>query len=159
MLSAEEAARYTYENVTAGTDDWNPRKFFEEVAAPANLSIDGTGALTWEASDYAICYLVSDDKDNVVAVTTETAYAPVSRAESALASYTVKPVNEYGSLGEAAKVGTTTGIAGTTVAGTVVSRLYYNSVGVASDKPFTGFNIVVETYADGSTRTTKTIIR
>lgn len=159
VLSAEEAAKYTYENVTAGTDDWNPRKFFEEVAAPANLSIDGTGALTWEASDYAICYLVIDDKDNVVAVTTETAYAPVSRAESALASYTVKPVNEYGSLGEAAKVGTTTGIAATTVAGDVVSRLYYNPVGVTSDKPFTGFNIVVETYADGSTRTTKTIIR
>ena len=36
-----------------------------------------------------------------------------------------------------------------------VSTRYYNTLGVASDEPFPGINIVVTRYADGTTRTTK----
>ena len=39
----------------------------------------------------------------------------------------------------------------------VVSRTYYNAQGVASSKPFSGVNIVVTRYSDGSTKTTKVV--
>ena len=41
---------------------------------------------------------------------------------------------------------------------TVASVRYYNLMGVESDKPFDGLNIVVTTYSDGS-RTSKKILR
>ena len=41
---------------------------------------------------------------------------------------------------------------------TVVATRYYNLMGVSSDKPFDGINIVVTTYSDGS-RTSKKILR
>lgn len=158
VLSAEEAARYTYENVTSGTDDWNPRRFFEPVDAPANLSVAATGSLSWDASDYAVCYLVIDADDNVVAITSDTSYVPAARSGS-LADYTVKAVNEYGSLSPASSVGSTTDLAGNRVALEVTGRVYYNALGMASARPYTGLNIVVETLSDGSTRTSRTIVR
>ncbi|MBQ9357135.1 MAG: Ig-like domain-containing protein [Prevotella sp.] len=94
VLSAEEAARYTYEAVTAGTDDWNPRKFFETVEAPANVAY-ADGKITWSASQYAICYLVINADSQVVAITKDTEYAT-----AVAGSYTICSVNEYGSLGQ-----------------------------------------------------------
>jgi len=94
VLSAEEAAKYTYEAVTSGNDDWNPRKFFEPVEAPADV-VYANGKLTWKAVPYAICYLVMDAENNVVGMTKDAAYAI---AEAGI--YTLRSVNEYGSLGE-----------------------------------------------------------
>lgn len=163
ILSDEEAARYTYENVTAGNDDWNPRKFFEPVDAPANLSLDQSGTLTWDHSDYAICYVVLDGNDNVLAITAEPEYDTTTVAHSrtnATPKYVVKAVNEYGSLSKGAvHDGSTTGIVQPEADASVVSLTYCNALGIASDKPFNGFNIVVETLADGSVRTTRRIIR
>ena len=48
-----------------------------------------------------------------------------------------------------------TAINGVEVMSNVVSKKYYNSAGVESDKPFQGVNIVVTRYSDGSTTTTK----
>jgi hypothetical protein len=39
----------------------------------------------------------------------------------------------------------------------VVSKTYYNAQGVASNKPFSGVNIVVTRYSDGTTQTTKIV--
>lgn len=157
VLTPEEAAVYTYENVTAGTDGWNPRKFFEAVAAPANVRVDGTGALTWDASDYAICYLVIDGSDNVVGITADTAYLPSSRSDTGFANYSVKAVNEYGSLSAASKMDIQTSLDSRLEAVEVTGRVFYNAVGMASSRPFQGVNIVVETFSDGTTRTTKTV--
>ena len=38
-----------------------------------------------------------------------------------------------------------------------VSTTYYNALGVASDKPYDGVNIVVTRYSDGTTKTTKVV--
>ena len=38
-----------------------------------------------------------------------------------------------------------------------VSKTYYNAQGLSSDKPFDGVNIVVTTYSDGSTHTSKVV--
>ena len=94
ILSAEEAARYTYEAVTSGNDDWNPRKFFEPVEAPVEV-VYANGKLTWKAVPYAICYLVMDAEGNVVGMTKDAAYAIAEAG-----TYTLRSVNEYGSLGE-----------------------------------------------------------
>lgn len=93
ILSAEEAARYTYEAVTTGDDDWNPRKFFEAVEAPAGAAY-ANGKLTWQAVPYAICYLIIDGAGHVEAITSDTEYAVQGGGR-----YTVQAVNEYGSLG------------------------------------------------------------
>lgn len=94
ILSAEEAAKYTYEAVTFGNDDWNPRKFFEPVEAPAEV-VYANGKLTWKAVPYAICYLVIDAEGNVVGMTKVNEYAIAEAG-----TYTLRSVNEYGSLGE-----------------------------------------------------------
>ncbi|MDE6395939.1 MAG: hypothetical protein K2K84_01550, partial [Muribaculaceae bacterium] len=39
----------------------------------------------------------------------------------------------------------------------VISVIYYNVAGIASDKPFEGLNIKVETLSDGTQRATKTM--
>ncbi len=41
--------------------------------------------------------------------------------------------------------------------GEVVGQTYYNAQGMQSDRPFSGINIVVTRYSDGTTRTTKVI--
>ena len=48
-----------------------------------------------------------------------------------------------------------TGVDDLTVARTPVKVTYYNVAGMASDEPFSGVNIVVTTYADGTTETVK----
>ena len=94
ILSAEEAAKYTYEAVIFGNDDWNPRKFFEPVEAPTEV-VYANGKLTWKAVPYAICYLVIDAEGNVVGMTKDDEYAIAEAG-----TYTLRSVNEYGSLGE-----------------------------------------------------------
>ena len=104
-MTAAEAAEYTYENMipvfygnnkkAATTDGWNPRAFMEPAAAPTDLSYTAaTAKLSWTASKYAICYLVIDASDNIVAITTDTEYE-INRSNS----YRIQAVNEYGSLG------------------------------------------------------------
>ena len=105
VLSAEEAAKYTYEAVTAGSDDWNPRKFFEPVEAPANVTY-GNGKLTWDAAQYAICYLVINADGQVLTITKDTEYATTAAGQ-----YTLRSVNEYGSLGEMTVFTVTEGMA------------------------------------------------
>ena len=97
VLTAEECAKYTYENVTEGAhkDGWNPRRLFEAVEAPKTVLYNKTtGKLTWEASKYAICYIVIDSNEKVVAITTET------DCDLANGTYTVKAANEYGSISD-----------------------------------------------------------
>ena len=145
VLSAEEAAKYTYEAVTAGSDDWNPRRFFEPVEAPVNLrysSIDHT--LSWQASDYAICYVVTDQNDHVVGFTKDTDFTTDGQGSK----YSVKAVNEYGSLSQPSTVDTTTGISHHAIPDTQ-HPIFYNLQGVRTVQPSKGLNIVSYITADG----------
>ncbi|MDD3322020.1 MAG: pectinesterase family protein [Paludibacter sp.] len=67
----EEAAQYTYENVTSGTDSWDPRIKTEATEAPI-LNVNEKTIL-WNTVDYAICYLVSINGE-IVAQTTDNSY-------------------------------------------------------------------------------------
>jgi hypothetical protein len=39
----------------------------------------------------------------------------------------------------------------------IVSKTYVNAQGIKSDKPFSGLNIVITRFADGTTQTTKVV--
>jgi pectin methylesterase-like acyl-CoA thioesterase len=59
----EEAATYTMNNVLTGSDAWDPAAIVETTEIPANV-INTSGTLTWNATSYAICYVIL--RDNVV---------------------------------------------------------------------------------------------
>lgn len=96
-LTAEEAAAYTYEAVINSTDNWNPRAFFETVIKPANLRVTDL-VLSWDASDYAICYAIYKN-GRVLTFTTSTSFE-IDPSSLDTDVFAVRPINEYGSLGE-----------------------------------------------------------
>lgn len=159
VLSADEAAQYTYENVTEGVhgDGWNPRKFFEAVEAPANLKKnEESGTLSWSASPYAICYVViNEENEQVVGFTTQTNLAVTDLD----IHYTVKAVNEYGSL----SVGTSTKPAShiKNVMGNEkpLYVIYYNAQGIRQKGLQKGLNIIVSQLPDGTAIVNKQIGR
>lgn len=107
-----EAATYSYENVTSGTDGWDPRTVTEPTNAPANVTIASGGALTWDATQYAICYVVMKN-NKVIGFTTGTGYTDASY--SATAIYKLVAVSESGALSAAttATGGLSTGLQST----------------------------------------------
>lgn len=147
ILSDTEASRYTYEAVMNGSDDWNPRKLMEAVNAPAGLVYsEADRTLAWQASEYAICYVVIDQNDQVVGITKELSF--VTDGNSKI--YTVKAVNEYGSLSQPASIDITTGI-NSTEAATPVECQYYNLQGIRLNGAAKGLNIVTMRMSDGRT--------
>ena len=84
------------DNVVREGDNWDPKKYMEQISAPENLKREN-GILSWDASKYAICYLVIAN-DETVQITKETS-CNVEEGKT----YQVKAVSEYGSLSEPSK--------------------------------------------------------
>lgn len=91
VLTPEQAARYTYANVTAGKDGWDPRVMMSRPDAPRNLKLEGE-TLSWDAVDGAIGYIVYDGEKIVGVTDSLTAKVP-ARPEWA---YMVRAVNPSG---------------------------------------------------------------
>ncbi|MCF0244332.1 MAG: Ig-like domain-containing protein, partial [Bacteroidaceae bacterium] len=97
-LTAEEVAEYTVTNVMAGdktisaTGYWNPLPIVEKTATP-DVSANGNVA-SWEADEYAICYVVTVN-GKAVAFPTEPIYTGKDGDV-----VTVQSVNEYGALSD-----------------------------------------------------------
>lgn len=151
VLSSEEAAPYTYENVVCESDGWNPRKFFEQVAVPENATFNTT-SVSWKPSQYAICYLVFKG-DNMIAQTTDTNYAVANNNDDVI---TIKAVNEYGDLSEPATALLTTGINRKST-GMKTLRGVYDVDGRRLNSIRHGVNIVVYDTTDGKTVSEKMI--
>ncbi len=98
VLTQEEAAQYTYEHVTSGVDNWNPRAYFEPVAIPANLTLT-KNKLNWTASDYALCYVVFRDTI-VIGFTKQANFTDTTAVDGKTYEYKIRAANEYGSLSE-----------------------------------------------------------
>ena len=98
ILSAEQAADYTYEKMFSENADntWDPASLTKQVNAPANLKTDGT-TLTWDANSDAAYWVIFKNGD-IAGVTTTSSYA----VEDASAEYSVRAANKMGGLGEAA---------------------------------------------------------
>jgi pectin methylesterase-like acyl-CoA thioesterase len=99
VLSQTEAAQLTYENMMPGTDNWNPRAYFEPVSAPTNLTVVNK-VLNWTKSDYAICYAIVRDTA-IIGFSKENSFTDNSAVAGKTYVYTVKAANEYGSLSAA----------------------------------------------------------
>lgn len=95
-LTADEAAQYTISNVMAGdgssakTGVWNPMTVVEKTAVPV-LKQEGN-EVTWQADEYAICYVVTVN-GKPAAFTTEARYVAAAGDE-----IQVQSVNENGAL-------------------------------------------------------------
>lgn len=146
VLTAEEAAQYTYEAVTSGNDDWNPRKFFEPVDAPANLVYgQADRTLTWSPSAYAICYVIINEDEQVVGFTTDSSFTTDGQGTT----YTVRAVNEYGSLSQPSTASITTGVSNV-LRSNGNDKSIYNMQGIRLNNAAKGVNIVRTTMEDGS---------
>jgi hypothetical protein len=105
-----EAATYTYENVVSGTDSWDPRTIIEPTASPVNVRVSSGGVLSWDATQYAICYVITKN-NKVIGFSSTNGFTDASY--SAAATYKVTAVAESGALSAASTAiagGPTTGV-------------------------------------------------
>ena len=154
VLTADEVAKYTYENVMSGDDRWNPRMLMEPVDAPTDIKwYQDINRLTWKASDYAICYIVFDAEDNVLSITKGTEYS----VEQGKTPAYIKAVNENGSLSQKYDVSMYTSISQIDANVEAVRSEYYTLDGSKTAKDHTGLTILKTYYNDGSVRVQKVI--
>ncbi|MBR6286926.1 MAG: Ig-like domain-containing protein [Bacteroidaceae bacterium] len=111
VLTADEAAQYTVAKVMGDGDDWDPTYYTEQAPVPANLTLSGD-RLSWDGSDYALCWVVFKGSEFVGVTTTPSFTLPDSDSSAA---YYVYAANEMGGLSEPAVAGSVLGI-GETVA-------------------------------------------
>ena len=106
VLTDEEAARFTLENVLGGTDNWQPNLLTEQAPVAQVTVVDGN--LVWDETPYAFCYAVLKN-GKVVAFTNEAKYAiPADATETD--AFSVRTANEMGGLGAASNALTKDGV-------------------------------------------------
>lgn len=154
VLTDEEASFYTIANVMGADDDWDPTAATEQASAPTNVKINDK-ELTWDNSNYALLWAICKD-GKVVDFTIEPSYT----VDDASATWSVRAANEMGGLGEATIATTSTGIeeiANATDA--AIKTVVYTVDGLQLNHLQKGINIVVKTFADGSKKTSKVIVK
>lgn len=97
-----EAATYTYDNVMAGTDSWDPKAIIEPTDAPTNVSVTASGLISWDVTQYSICYVITRN-NKVIGFTKNNYYNDA--AYNANAVYKVIAVAESGALSTATTAG------------------------------------------------------
>lgn len=155
ILTAEEAAFYTVENIMGQDDDWDPTAATEQASAPTNVKLNGT-TLAWDNNDYALLWAVCKN-GKVVDFTITPSYI----VDDAYATWSVRAANEMGGLSEATVVGQGTGIRNITSAtdAAVIKTAIYAADGTQLSNLQKGINIIVKTLADGSKKTSKVIVK
>jgi len=93
ILSAEQAAEYTYDKVFT---TWDPAAMAVQAEAPASVKLDGN-SLSWEAAEGVPFWAVLKN-GMLVALTATPAYT----VDDTEAEYSVRAANAAGGLGEAA---------------------------------------------------------
>lgn len=151
VLTAEEAAQMSIARVMGADDDWDPTEATEQASAPENVVQDGF-KLTWNNSNYALCWAVVKN-GKVIAFTTEPTYT----VDEENAVYAVRAANEMGGLGDASVASVASAIRNTAPAAKVVKTSYYNLQGVEVGKAFKGTVIKVEIFDNGEKTTVKTV--
>lgn len=93
VLTAAQAATYTVDAVVGNNGAWSPKSYTAQVAV-SNVALNGS-TLSWDNSDYALCWVVFKDGEYYANPTTN------SLALTESGSYTVRAANAMGGLGEA----------------------------------------------------------
>ena len=103
VITAEQAALYTVENVMSGYDGWAPQTLTAQLPAPT-LTAEGS-QLSWNAIEGAYCYVVCKN-GQAVAFTRDNHYAFTDDLDTN--QFTVRVANVMGGLGEPSNgIGTT----------------------------------------------------
>ena len=150
-LTTNEAAFYTVTNVLGGDDDWDPTADTEQASAPVNVKITDN-VITWDNSDYVLCWAVCKD-GKVIAFTTEPTYT----IEDTNAAYSIRAANEMGGLGEAAIATDPSAIDEVTTGLQVISTDYYNMQGINVSATYQGVIIKIEKLENGKQVVSKVI--
>ena len=155
ILTAEEAAFFTVENIMGQDDDWDPTAATEQASAPTNVKLNGT-TLTWDNNDYALLWAICKN-GKVVNFTITPSYI----VDDASATWGVRAANEMGGLSEATTIGQGTSIRNITSAteAAVIKTAIYAADGTQLSNLQKGINIIVKTLADGSKKTSKVIVK
>lgn len=158
VLTAEEAAKFTVENVLAGDDGWQPQLLTEQANTP-NVTVE-SGILKWNASDYVFCYAICKN-GKIVEFTNETSWTiPADATDEDY--FSVRAANNMGGLcvaSEGLNKNGATGVAGIIAEGEVLSTEIYTIDGVQLSKPQQGINIIRTTYANGAVTTEKKMVK
>ena len=166
LLSKENADKLTIQTVMGDGDDWNPTLATEEAPAPADVALDKeNGVLSWTGSEYALLYAIVKD-GNVIDFTTEETYT----VSDTTAVYAVRAANEMGGLGEAVVAealnveptpGQDTEAINVIAADgkTVKAVEVYSLGGQKLAKPSRGLNIIRIIYTDGTTGSSRMLVK
>ena len=155
VLSAEQAASYTIENVLGGTDTWQPKLYTDQAAAPVIAGDERV--ISWTNSDYVLCWAVFRNNQFVKFVTTNSYTIPEEKTSGSI--YTVKAANEMGGLSQSSNPYeyVKTGIFTQPENTALIDRKFYSAEGkqIINLTGYSGFIIVRSVYADGSVITDK----
>lgn len=145
ILTADEAAGYTLDKVFT---EWTPAALASQkdpIAAKV-----ANGKLTWTGD--ADMYMIEKNGE-FTALTSETSYD----IDDASAKYEVRAANEMGGFGLSES--TATGIDKVISSDDAVKTVIYSVDGMQLSHLQKGINILVKTFADGSKKTSKVIVR
>lgn len=145
ILTSAQAAEYTLDKVFT---DWTPAALASQkdpIAAKV-----ANGKLTWTGN--ANMYMVEKNGE-FAALTTETEYT----IDDASAKYEVRAANEMGGFGLSES--TATGIDKVISSDDAVKTVIYSVDGMQLSHLQKGINILVKSFADGSKKTSKVIVR
>ena len=135
VLTAAEAAEFGDMSKMFG--EWTPTLYTEQAPVPTNVKLEGS-SLTWDDSNYVLCWAICKD-GNVVGFTTEPTYTV-----SGEGTWSVRAANEMGGLSEAAKA-STTGIESINSETTKkADDTIYNMQGIRVNKTVKGVYIIGE---------------
>ena len=150
IMTAEKAAEFSLDKVFAG---WDPTKYTVQNTV-SDVAVND-GKLTWTGSaDY---YLVKID--DVYYWKNEKVVDLEQLEKEDYKKISVRAANSMGGLGEAGVYANPTGIKGISSDADVTSSTYYTVDGVQVSQPKHGVNIVVNTFADGTKKTSKVIVK
>lgn len=130
VLTAEEAAEFTVENILGGSDSWYAPEMTETLAATTDFT-SANGTLLWKAVERAAGYIVYED--NVFAGYTATAeFALPAEATQAAAAktYTVRAINANGAQGTVSSAYTDGGVGVDGIDAEAAEAEYFNLQGV-----------------------------
>lgn len=145
ILTSAQAAEYTLDKVFT---DWTPAALASQkdpIAAKV-----ANGKLTWTGN--ANMYMVEKNGE-FAALTTETEYT----IDDASAKYEVRAANEMGGFGLSES--TATGIDKVISSDDAIKTVIYSVDGMQLSHLQKGINILVKTFADGSKKTSKVIVK
>ena len=138
ILAASQAAEFSYEKMFSANAEkkWDPAKFTEQVAAPADANYVN-GSVTWTAVDGATMYALFMN-GKFITLTDETSYNIEVNPD--LYRLSIRSANAMGGFGPEGHVAGTTGIQ--TVKKAMGDDVIYNLQGVRVKNPGKGIYII-----------------